>query len=86
MINKTIMITVAIFISIVMVEQSIAGSLRCGTHVITSGQRSAPYKHEVLKKCGEPTARHGNTWVYQRSSSVTRVVKFGGDGQISSIE
>jgi hypothetical protein len=86
MIRKTIMITVTFFFSIVMVEQSIAGSLRCGTHVITSGQRSAPYKHEVLKKCGEPTSREGNTWIYRKSSSVTRVVKFGGDGQVSAIE
>ena len=86
MIKRTIVITVAIFISFVMIEQSMASSMRCGTHVISSGQRGSPYKHEVLKKCGEPTSRAGNTWIYERSSSVTRVVKFSGDGQISSIE
>jgi hypothetical protein len=86
MIRKTVLISVTIFFSIVMVGQSIAGSLRCGTHIISSGQRSAPYKHEVLKKCGEPTARNGNTWIYRQSSSVTRVVKFSGDGQVSAIE
>lgn len=86
MIRKTILISVTFFFSIVMVEQSIAGSLRCGTHLISSGQRSAPYKHEVLKKCGEPTSRNGNTWIYKQSSSVTRVVRFSSDGQVSSIE
>jgi len=86
MIRKTVLISVTIFFSIVMVGQSIAGSLRCGTHIISSGQRSAPYKHEVLKKCGEPTSRNGNTWLYKKSSSVTRVVRFSGDGQVSAIE
>ena len=86
MIRKTVLISVTIFFSIVMVGQSIAGSLRCGTHLISSGQRSAPYKHEVLKKCGEPTSRNGNTWIYKQSSSVTRVVRFSSDGQVSSIE
>jgi len=86
MIRKTILISVTFFFSIVMVEQSIADSLRCGTHIISSGQRSAPYKHEVLKKCGEPTSRNGNTWIYKKSSSVSRVVRFGGDGQVYAIE
>jgi hypothetical protein len=87
MIRKTVLIAATLFISIVTIEPALAtGSMRCGTHVITAGQRSAPFKHEVLKKCGEPTSRNGNTWIYKKSSSVSRVVRFGGDGQLYAIE
>jgi len=42
-----------------------AGSMRCGTHMIQDGGRSGPGKYEVLKKCGEPAGRYGNTWIYE---------------------
>ena len=42
--------------------------------------------YEVLKRCGEPDARYGNTWVYEKSSSVAYKLTFSSDGQIKSIE
>jgi hypothetical protein len=83
---KSLLVVSFFLVSSVMIEPVFAaGSMRCGTHVISSGQ-NGPYKHEVLKRCGEPTAREGRTWFYKKSSSVTRIVQFNGSGQVSNIE
>ena len=62
-----------------------ANSMRCGTHLITGGDRSSPGKYEVLRRCGEPTDRYGNTWVYKRSGA-THVLRFTNEGQLNYIE
>ena len=86
MIRKLKLIIAALVISTVITESAMAiGSMRCGTHIITSGMSDSPGKYEVLKRCGEPTARDGDTWVYKRSSSITKVVRFS-NGQLLSIE
>ena len=64
---------------------SAGGSMKCGTHIISSGQGNSPGQYEVLKRCGEPTARQGNTWIYERSSSVTRQIRFDSQGNILDI-
>lgn len=85
--NSTKLAIAGILVSMVMIEvASAARSMRCGTHVISTGQRSSPGMYEVLKRCGEPKTRYGNTWVYEKSSSVTYVLTFSSNGQISSIE
>ena len=86
MTNKLKLIIAAFFFTVVVTQPVLASSMRCGTHIITSGMRDSPGKYEVLKRCGEPTANYGNTWVYERSSSVKRVVTFSSNGQIRSIE
>jgi hypothetical protein len=63
-----------------------ASSMRCGTHVISSGQGNSPGQYEVLKRCGEPTYRQGNTWIYERSSSVSRKIRFDPNGVILDID
>ena len=85
MTNKLKLIIAAFLFSIIVVEPVLANSMRCGTHIITASMRDSPGMYEVLKRCGEPDARYGKTWVYEKSSSVTRVVKFTSDGQILSI-
>ena len=62
-----------------------ASSMRCGTHIISSGQGSSPGQYEVLKRCGEPTFRQGNTWIYELSSSVSRQIRFDNNGNILEI-
>jgi hypothetical protein len=62
-----------------------AGSMRCGTHVISSGQGNSPGQYEVLKRCGEPDARQGDTWIYEKSSSVTKQIRFDSNGTIIEI-
>ena len=61
-------------------------SIRCGTHLIYAGggdDNSGMY--EVLKKCGEPEAKNGNTWVYIQGS-MRRILTFNYEGRLARIE
>ena len=60
------------------------GSMSCGTHIISSGQDESPGMYEVLKRCGEPTYRQGNTWVYEKSG-LEHKIRFDSDGSILDI-
>ena len=88
MIYKSIWIVASVSIlSILMPERAFAvGSMRCGTHIISVGGRRGPGKYEVLKKCGEPTARTGNSWVYEQPGGATRVVVFDPSGSLTRID
>lgn len=63
-----------------------AQAMTCGTHVISWGQDNSPGQYEVLKRCGEPTYRQGNTWIYEESSSVVHKIRFDSDGNIVDIQ
>ena len=67
-------------------EPATAGTMRCGTHIISSGQGNSPGQYEVLKRCGEPTARQGDTWIYEKSSSVSTKIRFDRNGVILDID
>ena len=84
--SKLKLILVALLLSIIIIEPALARSLRCGTHVITTGLQNSPGMYEVLKRCGEPKVRYGNTWVYEKSSSVSYKLTFKSNGQLSKIE
>ena len=88
MICKSIWIIASILIlSTFMPEPAFAsGSMRCGTHIISAGQRHGTGKYEVLKKCGEPTAKSGNTWVYDQPGGTKRVLVFDASGSLSRID
>ena len=79
--NLAITLVVAMFTT-----EALANSMRCGTHIVSAGQRKGMGKYEVLKRCGEPTERYGNTWVYDRPGQLKRVLTFGPDGRLSRIE
>jgi len=66
----------------VVVCQPAAANMRCGQYYIDSGARHGSGKYEVLKKCGEPKVRSGNTWVYENPK---RVVRFDDSGRILSV-
>ena len=84
---KSELIVASIFLlSTLMLEPAFADSTRCGSHIISSGQRQGTDKYEVLKKCGEPTTRAGNTWVYEKSRGVKTIMVFDALGKLSSIE
>jgi hypothetical protein len=74
-----------ILLSMLLMENALAGSMRCGTHIISSGGRPGPGKYEVLKKCGEPTMRSGDTWVYDKPGSAKYVVVFDAAGYLARI-
>ena len=61
-----------------------AVAMSCGTHVISSGQENSPGQYEVLKRCGEPDSRQGDTWIYKRGS-VTKKIRFDRNGRILEI-
>lgn len=86
MIKKLLLIVTAVFLSLLTLEPAFAsGSMRCGSHIISAGGRSGPGMYEVLKKCGEPTDRFGNTWIYQKGST-KNVVHFNTAGVVTRIE
>lgn len=85
--TKTLNIfAVLVLISAAAAQPAVAGSMRCGTHVISSGQNNSPGMYEVLKRCGEPTFRQGNTWIYEKSSSVSTKIRFDRNGNILDID
>ena len=85
---RSLMIVALTFVFLVLMPESVfaSGSMRCGTHIVTAGQRHGPGKYEVLKKCGEPTQRNGDTWIYDKSGSSQYVVFFDASGRLMRIE
>jgi len=85
--TKTFKFTGAVLLlALAFMEPASASSMRCGTHIISSGQGNSPGQYEVLKRCGEPTYRQGNTWIYERSSSVSNKIRFDRNGVILDIQ
>ncbi len=82
---KTLLITLITGFSILMLQSVYAGSMRCGSHMISDGGRSGPITYEVLKRCGEPAFQQGNTWIYERGEKRRVAVVFKDNGEISSI-
>jgi hypothetical protein len=75
-----------VLLAVAFIQPATAGSMRCGTHIISSGQGNSPGMYEVLKRCGEPTFRQGNTWIYEKSSSVSNRIRFDRNGVILDID
>jgi hypothetical protein len=86
MTNKIKLVGAALVLTIVSIQPALAGSMRCGTHIISSGQDNSPGQYEVLKRCGEPTSRQGDTWIYKQSSSVSNRIRFDRNGVILDID
>ena len=86
MTNTYKMIVAALLLATGALGPAVAGSMTCGTHMISSGQGNSPGQYEVLKRCGEPTYRQGNTWIYEKSSSVARKIRFDRNGNILEID
>jgi len=86
MIYKSKLIVASVFLSVLMLEPAVADSIRCGTHIISSGGLHGPGKYEVLKKCGEPTVRQGNSWIYEQPGGAKRVVVFDVGGNLVRID
>ena len=88
MFNRTIIVVAMSFAFLVLLPDSVyaSGSMRCGTHIVSAGQRHGPSMFEVLKKCGEPTQRMGNTWYYDRPGNKQYIVVFDPSGRLMRIE
>ena len=61
-------------------------SIRCGNYLIhAGGGKNSSSMYEVLKKCGEPIAQRGDTWIYEQGSQV-RTLTFNYEGRLLRIE
>ena len=82
---KIIRLAAAFFLTLFMVESAFAGSIRCGSYLISDGGVYPPSTYEVLKKCGEPTYRQGNTWIYEFRSKSRKELRFNQSGILTKI-
>ena len=65
---------IAFLTLLVLFSESVwAGSMRCGTYLISDGKKPGPSKAEVKRKCGYPYSESGNRWIYYKGSSVYRL-------------
>ncbi|MFW2372034.1 MAG: DUF2845 domain-containing protein [Gammaproteobacteria bacterium] len=83
---KITLLVAAFLLGLFTLESAIAGSMRCGVHTVSDGGRYPPGKYEILKKCGEPTYKEGNTWVYESQSKIRQVLRFDDANSLISIE
>ncbi len=81
---KKLFITLIAGFSMLVLQSVYAGSIRCGSHLISAGGRHGPGAYELLKRCGEPTFRRGNTWIYQKGNK-SYAIQFNDNGNITSI-
>lgn len=58
------------------------GSYRCGQHIIEVGDG----REKVLEYCGEPNAKEGWTWIYQKGEQLIVRIHFEADGTVGRIE
>lgn len=61
-----------------------AGSMYCGSEIISDGQRVGQSQAEILHKCGEPYSRSFNNWLYVKDGSVYRL-RFDDSGSLTTI-
>ena len=62
-------------------HQACADSLRCGTKLVDVGASV----YELLDRCGEPSAREGNRWIYDRGPGELKMIVRVGEGVVQSI-
>ncbi len=82
---KTLLVTFIVGFSMFMLQSVYAGSIRCGQHTITDTSRHGGDMYEVLKRCGEPSFRQGNTWIYAKGK-VHGEIAFNNNGSIRIIK
>ncbi len=65
-----------------------AGSMTCGQAIITDDQLDGQVTQQILDKCGQPTSKDGDNWIYDRSDvgQGIYVLHFNDSGQLDSIE
>lgn len=74
-----------VFISLFTLQHASANSLRCGSTLVTEGLRVGVTQYEVAKLCGEPAAKEGNRWIYDRPMDNINILVFDSVGQLIAI-
>jgi len=84
--RRVVFITLALMLCLTAMQALASDrSMRCGTYLIHAGGFDSPGMYEVLKKCGEPEAKNGNTWIYLQGS-MRRILTFNAEGRLMRIE
>ncbi len=83
--KRTLAVGAAFLCAAVGATSSLATDLRCGQYIIQASNGAIDY--EVLEKCGEPTVRYIDRWIYDRRSQDGTIItlRFAG-GKVTSIE
>ncbi len=82
---KRVAFSAALFISLFTIQSASATSFRCGSALITEGLRVGITQYEVAKLCGEPAAKKGNRWIYDRPVDNVSILVFDSVGQLVAI-
>ena len=84
--GRIVFVTLALLLCLT-ATQALASdrTMRCGTYLIYAGGFDSSGMYEILKKCGEPEAKNGNTWIYLQGN-MRRVLTFNFEGRLMRIE
>lgn len=75
-----------LLLCVAMAAQASDRSIRCGQNLIhAGGGKDSSGMYEVLKKCGEPVAKRGDTWIYEQGN-MRRILTFNHQGRLQTIE
>ncbi len=85
--KSAFLLTTGLILALVAIQSMASDrSMRCGTYLIyAGGGKDSAGMYEVLKKCGEPEAKNGNTWIYVQGS-MRRILTFNYQGRLQRIE
>ena len=83
--GRVVFVTLALMLCLAAQAIASDSSMRCGTYLIQAGGFDSPGMYEVLKKCGEPEAKNGNTWIYIQRN-MRRILTFNFEGRLMRIE
>jgi hypothetical protein len=81
-------LSIAAFAGLLLTGTAQAGSISCGDAMITDDQPDGQLTQQILEKCGEPTSKDGDDWIYDRSDvgQGIYILHFDDSGQLDSIE
>ena len=84
--GRVIIVTLALMLGLTAQVIASDRSMRCGTYLIhAGGGKDSARMYEVLKKCGEPEATTGTTWIYLQGN-MRRFLTFNFDGRLMRID
>ena len=80
---KLYKIALLLTVTLLLVSNANAGSIRCGTHVIQDGElENVPTMKEVIQKCGQPSSREGQKLYYNEKG---KRLDFDSEGRLIAI-
>ncbi len=84
---KLFTLGVILLVSLLSAQSALAKNFRCGTELFPSNLRIGVTQYEIAKSCGEPVARKGNRWIYdRRPNERITILVFDEMGRLVAIE